>query len=116
MSVRRWGERLGESYLSVSEDAQVRGRAIPPAVIESGASVAEGAHVGSLVVLGHDVTVGAGEHGSSAARDPQRHRDRRELHATRLHRGRRVCRIGAGTHIEEGRRARGGGSPWGRTT
>ncbi|HEX4838794.1 MAG TPA: NDP-sugar synthase, partial [Solirubrobacteraceae bacterium] len=53
-------ERLGDSYLSVSDGAQVRGRAIPPAVIESGASVAEGAHVGSLVVLGHDVTIGEG--------------------------------------------------------
>jgi mannose-1-phosphate guanylyltransferase len=33
---------------------------IPPAVIERGVSIAEGAHVGSLVVLGEDVSVAAG--------------------------------------------------------
>jgi mannose-1-phosphate guanylyltransferase len=53
-------ERLGDSYLSVAEGAQILGRAIPPAVIEAGAYVAEGAHVGSLVVLGSDVKIGAG--------------------------------------------------------
>src|SRR5580693_5995306 len=52
--------RLGEGYLSVSEDVVMDGRAIPPAMIEAGASVAEGAHVGSLVVLGNDVKIGAG--------------------------------------------------------
>ncbi len=36
------------------------GRVIPPAVIERGVTVAEGAQVGSLVVLGEDVSVGAG--------------------------------------------------------
>ena len=36
------------------------GRVIPPAVLEPGVRVAEGAHVGSLVVLGHDVSIGAG--------------------------------------------------------
>ncbi|MGN6372067.1 MAG: sugar phosphate nucleotidyltransferase [Solirubrobacteraceae bacterium] len=53
-------ERLADHYLSVSEAADVLGRAIPPAVIEAGASVADGAHVGSLVVLGGGVKVGAG--------------------------------------------------------
>ncbi|HTB50701.1 MAG TPA: NDP-sugar synthase [Solirubrobacteraceae bacterium] len=53
-------ERLGRSYLAVSDSAQILGRAIPPAVIESGACVADGAHVGSLVVLGNDVKIGAG--------------------------------------------------------
>jgi mannose-1-phosphate guanylyltransferase len=53
-------ERLGDSYLSIAEGAQILGRAIPPAVIEAGATVADGAHVGSLVVLGSDVKVGAG--------------------------------------------------------
>ena len=33
---------------------------IPPAVLERGVRVAEGAHVGSLVVLGEDVSIGAG--------------------------------------------------------
>jgi mannose-1-phosphate guanylyltransferase len=52
-------ERLGDSYLSVSPTAEISGRAIPPAVIEPGAAVGEGAHVGSLVVLADGVKVGA---------------------------------------------------------
>jgi mannose-1-phosphate guanylyltransferase len=53
-------ERLGSSYLSVSEHAEVAGRAIPPAVIEAGAEVEQGGHVGSLVVLASGVKIGAG--------------------------------------------------------
>jgi mannose-1-phosphate guanylyltransferase len=53
-------ERLGSDYLAVDKDAEVLGRVIPPAVIERGVSIAEGAHVGSLVVLGQDVSIGAG--------------------------------------------------------
>ena len=53
-------ERLGEDWLAVDPSAEVSGRAVPPAVIERGVTVAEGAHVGSLVVLGADVSVGAG--------------------------------------------------------
>jgi mannose-1-phosphate guanylyltransferase len=53
-------ERLGDHYLAVSPGAELLGRAVPPAVIEAGASVADGAHVGSLVVLASDVHVGAG--------------------------------------------------------
>ena len=53
-------ERLGESFLSVDAGAEVHGRVIPPAVLERGVRVAEGAHVGSLVVLAQDVSVGAG--------------------------------------------------------
>jgi mannose-1-phosphate guanylyltransferase len=52
-------ERLGSGYLAVDEGAELQGRVIPPAVIERGVSVAEGAHVGSLVVLGQDVSIGA---------------------------------------------------------
>jgi mannose-1-phosphate guanylyltransferase len=52
-------ERLGSDYLAVDKDAEVHGRVIPPAVIERGVSIAEGAHVGSLVVLGGDVSIGA---------------------------------------------------------
>jgi mannose-1-phosphate guanylyltransferase len=52
--------RLGEGWLAIDEGAEVRGRAIPPAVIERGVHVAEGAHVGSLVVLGQNVRVGSG--------------------------------------------------------
>jgi mannose-1-phosphate guanylyltransferase len=53
-------ERLGSDYVALADDVQVEGRAIPPAVLERGVRVAAGAHVGSLVVLGQGVTVGAG--------------------------------------------------------
>jgi mannose-1-phosphate guanylyltransferase len=54
------GERLGADWLAIDPGAQVSGRVIPPAVLERGVSVAESAQVGSLVVLGEDVSVGAG--------------------------------------------------------
>lgn len=93
-------ERLGDSYMSVSQDARVSGRAIPPAVIEAGATVAEGAHVGSLVVLGHDVKIGAGSTVERAV----------ILNGTEIGENCTLrdcivaagCRIGAGTHIREG--------------
>jgi len=50
--------RLGDGYMSVSEDAHISGRVIPPAVVERGCEVGAGAHVGSLVVLGERVSVG----------------------------------------------------------
>src|SRR4051794_27441945 len=53
-------ERLGSGFLSVSEDAVIDGRVVPPAVVERGVRIAAGAHVGSLVVLGDGVTVGRG--------------------------------------------------------
>jgi mannose-1-phosphate guanylyltransferase len=52
-------ERLGSTYLAIADGAEVKGRAIPPAVLENGVRVAAGAHVGSLVVLGQNVHVGA---------------------------------------------------------
>lgn len=53
-------QRLGDGFLSVSDDAVVDGRVVPPAVVERGVRIAAGAHVGSLVVLGDGVTVGRG--------------------------------------------------------
>ena len=53
-------ERLGDSFLSVDDSAEIAGRVVPPAVVERNVTVAEGAHVGSLVVLGDGVSVGAG--------------------------------------------------------
>jgi mannose-1-phosphate guanylyltransferase len=53
-------DRLGSDWLAVDEGAEVAGRVIPPAVLARGVRVGAGAHVGSLVVLGEDVTVGAG--------------------------------------------------------
>jgi len=93
-------ERLGDSYLSVSEDAQVRGRAIPPAVIESGAIVERGAHVGSLVVLGHDVKIGAGSTVERAViLNGSEIGENCTLRDCIVAAG---CRVGANTHIHEG--------------
>jgi mannose-1-phosphate guanylyltransferase len=52
-------ERLGADWLAL-DGADVRGRVIPPALLESGVRVAEGAQVGSLAVLGPGVSIGAG--------------------------------------------------------
>ena len=53
-------DRLGDGYLALAEDAQIEGRAIPPALVEDRCEVAAGAHVGPLVVLGDGVVVGEG--------------------------------------------------------
>jgi mannose-1-phosphate guanylyltransferase len=53
-------QRLGDGWLAIDEGAEVHGRVIPPAVLESGVIVAAGAHVGPLVVLGEGVTIGSG--------------------------------------------------------
>ncbi len=50
--------RLGDGYLAVDPSAQVAGRAVPPAVVGARSLIADGARVGSLAVLGDDVTVG----------------------------------------------------------
>jgi mannose-1-phosphate guanylyltransferase len=93
-------ERLGDSYLSVSAEAQVDGRAIPPAVIEPGAIVAEGAHIGSLVVLGHDVKIGAGSTVERAViLNGSEIGENCTLRDCIVAAG---CRVGAGTHIQEG--------------
>jgi mannose-1-phosphate guanylyltransferase len=53
-------DRLGSDWLAVEDGADVRGRLIPPAVIGRGVRIAEGARVGSLVVLAANVSIGAG--------------------------------------------------------
>jgi mannose-1-phosphate guanylyltransferase len=53
-------ERLGEGYLAVSERVEAEGRIVPPALVDRGCTIAAGAHVGSLVVLGEGVSVGEG--------------------------------------------------------
>jgi mannose-1-phosphate guanylyltransferase len=52
-------ERLGGEWVAIEDGAQVHGRVVPPALLERGVQVAPGAHVGSLVVLGRDVSIGA---------------------------------------------------------
>jgi mannose-1-phosphate guanylyltransferase len=52
------GERLAGDFLDVADSVVLDGRVVPPAVIDGGCQIASGAHVGSLVVLGHHVSVG----------------------------------------------------------
>jgi mannose-1-phosphate guanylyltransferase len=54
------GERLGDTFVALGRDVDARGRIVPPAVVERGCTIAETAHVGSLVVLGDGVSVGEG--------------------------------------------------------
>jgi mannose-1-phosphate guanylyltransferase len=53
-------ERLGDGYISIDKSAKVKGKVIPPAVIEPGCRIAAHAQVGSMVVLGSGVSVGKG--------------------------------------------------------
>ncbi len=53
-------ERLGSGFLAVDPAAAVDGRVIPPALIERGCRVGQGAQVGSLVVLCDGVSIGEG--------------------------------------------------------
>ena len=53
-------ERLGRDFVDVAEQVESEGRIIPPALVERGCRVEAGAHIGSLVVLGEGVSVGAG--------------------------------------------------------
>jgi len=55
----RVAERLGDTFLAVADDVRAEGRIVPPAVLERGCTVGPDAHVGSLVVLGPGVSVGA---------------------------------------------------------
>ncbi len=52
------GQRLDGSYLAVADGVEVLGRIVPPAIVGRGARIAEGAHVGSLAVLGDHVHIG----------------------------------------------------------
>jgi mannose-1-phosphate guanylyltransferase len=93
-------ERLGSDWLAIDERAEVHGRVIPPAVLERGVRIAAGAHVGSLVVLGADVTVGAGSVVERAViLDGTQIGERCELRNCILAAG---CRVGAGTKITGG--------------
>ncbi len=56
----RLADRLGDGFLDVAVGVVVDGRLIPPAVIATGCRIGAEAEVGSLVVLGPDVDVGAG--------------------------------------------------------
>ena len=70
--------RLGDSYLAVDDDVVSDGRIVPPAVVEKGCRIGEGAHVGSLVVLGSGVSIGERSVVERVGRHAGR-RDRRRL-------------------------------------
>lgn len=53
-------DRLGEHYLGVDDAVRADGRVVPPAIVSAGCAIARDAQVGPLVVLGPDVTIGAG--------------------------------------------------------
>ena len=53
-------DRMGDGFVALGPDVDQRGRIVPPAVVERGCAIAEGAHVGALVVLGDGVSVGPG--------------------------------------------------------
>ena len=94
------GERLGSDWLAVDDGAEIAGRVIPPALLERGVRVAEGAQVGSLVVLGEDVSIGAG---TSVERSVI-------LNGTEIGAGctLRDCIVGAGCRIGTGTTITGG--------
>ena len=93
-------QRLGPGWLSLAEGAQIHGRVIPPALIERGVSVAAGAHVGSLVVLGEDVSIGEGTTVErSVVLAGTQIGPRCELRDCIVAAG---CRVGAGTRITGG--------------
>jgi mannose-1-phosphate guanylyltransferase len=54
------GRSMGEAYLAVPESVESGGRIVPPALVEESVTIAEGARVGSLAVVGHHVQIGAG--------------------------------------------------------
>jgi mannose-1-phosphate guanylyltransferase len=93
-------ERLGSDWLAIDEHAEILGRVIPPAVIGRGVRVAAGAHVGSLVVLGADVSI---EHGSIVERAVI-------LDGTQIGAGceLRNCIIAAGCRVGDGTKITGG--------
>ncbi len=53
-------DRMGDGSVALGDDVDARGTVVPPAVVGRGSTIAEGAQVGSLVVLGDGVTVAPG--------------------------------------------------------
>ena len=93
-------ERLGSDWLSIDEGARAEGKVVPPALLEAGVHVAQGAHVGSLVVLARDVSVGAGSTVERAV----------VLDGTQIGEGceLRDCIVAAGCRVGDGTRIEGG--------
>jgi mannose-1-phosphate guanylyltransferase len=93
-------ERLGSDWIAIEDGAQAHGNVAPPALLERGVQVAAGAHVGSLVVLARDVSVGAGSTVERAV----------VLEGTQIGEGceLRECIVAAGCRIGDGTSVTGG--------
>jgi mannose-1-phosphate guanylyltransferase len=52
--------RMGQTFMCVEDGAANEGRIVPATLIESGCTIAEGAHVGGRAVLEHGVSIGEG--------------------------------------------------------
>jgi mannose-1-phosphate guanylyltransferase len=93
-------ERLGSDWIAIEDGAQAHGKVAPPALLERGVQVAAGAHVGSLVVLARDVSVGAGSTVERAV----------VLEGTQIGEGceLRECIVAAGCRIGDGTSVTGG--------
>jgi mannose-1-phosphate guanylyltransferase len=93
-------ERLGSDWLAIEDGAQAHGKVAPPALLERGVQVAASAHVGSLVVLARDVSVGAGSTVERAV----------VLEGTQIGEGceLRECIVAAGCRIGDGTSITGG--------
>jgi mannose-1-phosphate guanylyltransferase len=92
--------RLGGDWLAIAEGAELHGRVIPPAVIERGVHIGEGARVGSLVVLAENVSIG--DHSTverAVVLDGAQIGERCELSDCIIAPG---ARVGAGTKITGG--------------
>jgi mannose-1-phosphate guanylyltransferase len=59
-------QRMGEHFLCVEDGVSNAGRLVPPALVEAGCTIGEGARIGGRVVLERGVTVGAGSTVESA--------------------------------------------------
>jgi mannose-1-phosphate guanylyltransferase len=96
----RVGDRLGDGFLAVADGVEARGRVVPPAIVERGCVIEAGAHVGSLVVLGAGVHVGAN---STIERSVV-------LQGAHVGEGciLRDCIVAAGARIEDGAEVSGG--------
>jgi mannose-1-phosphate guanylyltransferase len=53
-------DRLGPGYIAIADQVESAGRIVPPAIVERGCRIGDGAHIGSLVVLADGVSVGEG--------------------------------------------------------
>jgi mannose-1-phosphate guanylyltransferase len=94
------GARLGSDLLALEDGVRVDGELTGPALLEAGVEVAAGAHVGGLVVLARNVSIGAGSTVERAViLDGAQIGERCVLRDCIVAAG---CRVGAGTTITGG--------------